>query len=103
MPTEGRETQAPAAAVAVCGGLVRQIADNLHFDQSLLATRADIALLLAGEPSRLDHGWRQSIVGDPLHQLIDGKVAVTFDGQGHLIVEERSHHQHPLPGHAGAG
>jgi ribonuclease D len=102
MPTEGRETQAPAATVAVCGGLVRQIADNLQFDQSLLATRSDIALLLAGEPSRLDHGWRQTIVGEPLRRLIDGKVAVTFDGQGRLILEERSHNEHPLPGQAGA-
>jgi len=39
--------------VAVCSGLVRQIADDLDFDQGLLATRADIAQLLCGEPSRL--------------------------------------------------
>ena len=65
LPPEGRETQAPAVAVAVCTALVRQIADDLQFDQGLLATRADITNLLCGEPSRLDHGWRSSIAGDP--------------------------------------
>src|ERR1700722_8523581 len=49
MPTEGRDAPASPAAVAVCSGLVRQIADDLDFDQSLLATRADIAQLLCGE------------------------------------------------------
>ena len=71
--------QAPAAAVAVCSGLVRQIADDLNFDQGLLATRADISQLLCGEPSRLDAGWRRSIVGDPLRSLIAGDVAAAFD------------------------
>ena len=90
MPSEGRDAPAPAAAVAVCSGVVRQIADDLDFDQSLLATRADIAQLLCSEPSRLDTGWRRAIVGDPLRRLIDGEVAAAFDRRGHLVVEERS-------------
>ena len=49
LPPDGREAQAPPAAVAVCAGLVRQIADDLHFDQGLLATRSDISNLLSGE------------------------------------------------------
>ena len=48
-PSERREPPVPPAAVAVCAGLVRQIADDLDFDQGLLATRADIAQLLCGE------------------------------------------------------
>jgi ribonuclease D len=91
MPSASREAQAPAAAVAVCSGLVRQIADDLDFDQGLLATRADIAQLLSGEPSRLDTGWRRSIVADPLRRLIAGDVAAAFDRPGHLVLEERSH------------
>ncbi len=91
MPSEGRDAAAPAAAVAVCSGVVRQIADDLDFDQGLLATRADIAQLLTGEPSRLDSGWRRSIVGDPLRRLIAGDVATAFDRRGHLVLEERSH------------
>ena len=90
MPSEGRDAQAPAAAVAVCSGVVRQIADDLDFDQGLLATRADLAQLLSGEPNRLDSGWRRTIVGDPLRRLIAGEVAAAFDRRGHLVLEERS-------------
>jgi ribonuclease D len=98
MPSEGRDAPAPAAAVAVCSGVVRQIADELDFDQGLLATRSDIALLLSGEPSRLDDGWRRSIVGDPLRCLIAGEVAAAFDGRGRLVLEERSGRHVPLDG-----
>jgi len=90
LPPEGREAQVPPAAVAVCTGLVRQIADDLSFDQGLLATRADIANLLSGEPSRLDVGWRSSLAGDPLRRLIGGEVAAAFDPDGTLVLEERS-------------
>ena len=97
MPSEHRDASAPAAAVAVCSGLVRQIADDLDFDQGLLATRSDVAQLLTHEPSRLDTGWRRRIVGDPLRRLIAGDVAVSFDRRGHLVLEERSHRAAALP------
>jgi ribonuclease D len=90
LPPDGREAQVPLAAVAVCSGLVRQIADELHFDQSLLATRSDIAHLLTGQPSRLDLGWRSSIVGDPLRRLMAGEVAAAFRPDGTLVLEERA-------------
>jgi ribonuclease D len=90
MPNEGRDAPAPPAAVAICSGLVRQIADDLEFDQSLLATRADLSQLLAGEPSRLDVGWRRDIVGDPLRRLIAGDVAAAFGPGGRVVLEERS-------------
>ncbi len=90
MPSEGRESTAPSAAVAVCSGVVRQIADDLDFDQGLLATRADVVQLLCGEPNRLDVGWRRDIVGEPLRRLIAGDIAVAFDRRGHLVMEERS-------------
>ncbi len=90
LPPDGREAQAPPAAVAVCTGLVRQIADDLSFDQGLLATRADIANLLSGQTSRLDVGWRSSIAGDPLRSLIAGAVAAAFEADGTLVLEERS-------------
>lgn len=98
MPTTGRDAQAPAGAVAVCSGLVRQIADDLDFDQTLLATRADISQLLCHEQSRLDSGWRRAIVGDPLRRLIAGEVAAALDPRGHLVLEERSHRPVPEPG-----
>jgi len=98
MPPEGREAQVPPAAVAVCSGLVRQIADDLSFDQGLLATRADITNLLTGEPSRLDVGWRSDLAGDPLRHLMAGEVAAAFEPDGMLVLEERSHRpQYKIP------
>jgi len=70
---------------------VRQIADELQFDQSLLATRADIAQLVTGEPSRLDRGWRGAIAGDPIRRLLAGDVAAAFEPDGRLVLESRSH------------
>ncbi len=87
---ERRDDQAPAAAVAVATGLVRQISENLHFDQSLLASRADITDLLCGEPSRLDVGWRSTLAGEPIRRLMSGQVATVFDTSGVLTLEERS-------------
>ena len=91
LPPDAVESRASPAAVAVCAGLVRQIADDLAFDQGLLATRSDIALLVVGEPSRLDRGWRSEIAGGPIRRLLAGEVAVAFGPGGRLALEARSH------------
>jgi len=91
LPPEAAESRASQAAVAVCAGLVRQIADELQFDQGLLATRADIAQLVIGEPSRLDMGWRGDIAGGPIRRLLAGEVAAAFEPNGRLVLEARSH------------
>ncbi len=91
LPPDAAESKASQVAVAVCAGLVRQIAEQLEFDQGLLATRSDIALLIVGEPSRLDHGWRSDIAGDPIRQLLAGEVSAAFDAEGGLVLEVRSH------------
>lgn len=70
---------------------MRQIAEQLEFDQSLLATRLDIALLVVGEPSRLDKGWRRELAGTPIRRLLSGEVAAAFDENGQLVLEARSH------------
>ncbi len=90
LPPDVVDSRASQAAVAVCTGLVRQIADELQFDHSLLATRMDITLLVTGEPSRLDRGWRGSIAGDPLRRLLSGDAAAAFDPDGRLVLEARS-------------
>ena len=90
LPPEAAEQKASQVALAVCAGLVRQIADQLDFDQGLLATRSDIALLVVGEPSRLDHGWRADIAGAPIRRLLAGEVAAAFDASGQLVLEARS-------------
>jgi ribonuclease D len=91
LPPDANEAMASQVAVAVCAGVVRQIADELQFDQSLLATRADIAQLVTGEPSRLDRGWRGAIAGDPIRRLLAGDVAAAFEPDGRLVLESRSH------------
>jgi ribonuclease D len=91
LPPDAAESKASPVAVAMCGGLVRQIAEQLEFDQSLLATRSDIALLVVGEPSRLDLGWRHDLAGSPIRRLLSGEVAVAFDTDGQLVLEARSH------------
>jgi ribonuclease D len=98
LPPERRDDLAPAAAVAVSTGLVRQIAENLNFDQALLASRSDITNLLSGEASRLDVGWRRSIAGEPIRRLMAGEVATVFDAHGVLSLEERSHRPLSLSG-----
>jgi ribonuclease D len=90
LPPDLIDTGEHQAAVAVCAGLVRQIADQLQFDQSLLATRADILQLVTGEPSRLDRGWRGDIAGKPIRRLLAGEVAAAFDPGGRLTLEVRS-------------
>jgi len=90
LPPEAAEAKASPVALAVCAGLVRQIADELDFDQALLATRSDIALLVVGEPSRLDQGWRADIAGAPIRRLLAGEVAAAFSGDGQLVLEARA-------------
>jgi ribonuclease D len=91
LPPDAAESKASQVAVAVCAGLVRQIAERLDFDQGLLATRSDIALLVVGEPSRLDRGWRSDLAGGPIRQLLAGEVSAAFDAGGQLVLEARSH------------
>lgn len=90
LPPDAAESKASQVAVAVSAGLVRQIAEQLDFDQGLLATRTDIALLVVGEPSRLDVGWRSDLAGDPIRRLLAGEVAAAFDDGGRLVLEQRS-------------
>ena len=90
LPPDVDDSRASPAAVAVCTGLVRQIADEMQFDTSLLATRADIAQLVTGEPSRLDQGWRGSIAGEPIRRLLAGEAAAAFEPDGRLVLEPRS-------------
>ena len=71
---------------------IAQLARDHKLDPALLATRADVEGLLKQNPScRLTKGWRQALVGQPISQLVNGDAAVAFDGDGHLVLEARSH------------
>lgn len=81
--------QRPAAALAAAW--VAQLAKQERIDATTLATRADLTSFLAGSPdARLRHGWRAELVGKPLAKLVAGEAAIAFDGNGGLLLEERS-------------
>lgn len=89
-PTDDLEReQRPAAALAAAW--VAQLAKYERIDATLLATRADLTAFLSGSAdSRLRHGWRAQLVGAPLAKLVAGDAALVFDGNGGLLLEERS-------------
>jgi ribonuclease D len=98
-PSERREQQAPRdldrelrPAVGLVAAWVSQLARNLEIDTALLATRADLEAFLRGDDdARLAEGWRAEIVGAPVRRLVDGEAALAFNGDGGLVLEERSH------------
>ena len=77
-------------AVPLVGAWVDEVARSEGIDRSLLATRSDIAALLAGEPtSRLSSGWRAEVVGDGIRSLLAGEAALAFDPSDGLQLESR--------------
>ena len=83
-------------AVALAAAWVAQMARDLHIDAGLLATRSDLVASLRGdEDARLLAGWRARVVGEPMRRLTSGHAALAFDGDGGLVLEERS--LRPLP------
>ncbi|MCH7790028.1 MAG: ribonuclease D [Acidobacteria bacterium] len=77
-------------AAGLLAAWLSQRARELSLDPALLGTRSDIERLLAGqESSRLAHGWRHDLVGEPIETLVSGKAAIAFDG-GALSLEKRS-------------
>ncbi len=80
-------------AVSLVAAWVSQLARDLEIETSLVATRADLEALLAGDPdARLTRGWRSELVGEPIRRLVDGEAALAFDGRGNLLLEPRQHH-----------
>lgn len=78
-------------AVPLVAAWVDQVARAAGIDRSLLATRSDIAALLAGdENSRLATGWRSDVVGDGIRSLLAGESALAFDAEAGLCLESRS-------------
>jgi ribonuclease D len=79
------------ASVALLMAWVAQLARDQRVDPALLATRADLATYLRGDPeSRLADGWRARLVAEPVRALVEGRAVLAFDGAGRLALEERS-------------
>lgn len=78
-------------AVALVAAWVAQLSRELAIDSSLLGTRADIEALVRGDDdARLSEGWRAELAGEPIRRLMSGEAALAFDGDGGLVLEERS-------------
>ena len=72
-------------AVTLISAWVSQLARDTKVDTALLATRADLVALLAGDPdARLARGWRSELVGARIAELVSGRAALAFDGKGGL-------------------
>jgi len=99
---EGKRSDPPAApagtdelerdlrpAVTLVSAWVSQVARDAKIDTAILATRADLVALLAGDPdARLLKGWRAELLGDGIRRLMDGGAALTFDrGNGLRLVD----------------
>lgn len=60
-------------------GLVRLRADENSLNPVILATRKDLEkLLLDEQESPLLHGWRYSMVGQELQQMLQGSLSITI-------------------------
>jgi ribonuclease D len=85
-------------AVALVAAWVGQLGRDLRIDPTLLATRGDLAAFLNGDPdARLATGWRATLLGEPVRNLVDGRAALAFGRtgagtRGGLVLEERSNH-----------
>jgi hypothetical protein len=77
--------------IALASAYVGQRAADLELDPAILATRADLLGFFQDEPvGRLTSGWRHALIGASLERLARGGAALAFDGQGELVLEERS-------------
>lgn len=85
-------------AVTLVSAWVSQLARDEQLDTSLLATRADIEAILRADPSaRLASGWRAELVGEPIRALVSGDAALAFNGDGTLVLEQRSRQRFVRP------
>ncbi|NOQ15074.1 MAG: ribonuclease D [Methyloprofundus sp.] len=86
--TNNKKTQQQEAVLDILTGLVRLRADENSLNPVILATRKDLeGLLLDDQESPLLHGWRYSMVGQELQNMLQGKVSISLD-KNNLRVQE---------------
>ncbi|MEY2446635.1 MAG: ribonuclease [Acidimicrobiaceae bacterium] len=91
LPPTGDVDRDLRAAVALVSAWISQLSRQLQIDTTLLATRADVEALLRGDESaRLTQGWRADVLGQDIRRLVEGRAALSFDGKGGLVLEDRS-------------
>ena len=85
LPEPDRIDRSLTPAVTVLGAWLSQRASELDLDPAVLATRADLAQMLQGNPSRLANGWRAEMVGEPLRRLLAGRATLVLADGGRRI------------------
>lgn len=79
------------ASVSLLMAWIAQVARDRRIDSTLIATRGDVAALVRNDPrGRLARGWRKEMVAGGLASLLAGEASLAFDGDGRLVLEERS-------------
>ena len=90
LPPTGDVDRELRPAVTLVSAWISQLSRQLQIDTTLLATRADVeALLRHDESARLTRGWRADVLGQDIRRLVEGRAALSFDGKGALVLEDR--------------
>ena len=90
LPPTGDVDRDLRPAVTLVSAWISQLSRRLQIDTMLLATRNDVEALLRGdENARLTRGWRADVVGQDIRRLVEGRAALSFDGHGGLVLEDR--------------
>jgi ribonuclease D len=90
LPPTGDVDRDLRPAVTLVSAWISQLSRKLQIDTTLLATRADVEALLRGdERARLTQGWRADVLGQDIQRLVEGRAALSFDGKGALVLEDR--------------
>ncbi len=66
--------------ITLCLAWLSQRAREERIDMSVLGTRDDVTELVLKQRSRLNKGWRQTLVGHELESIIDGRAALCVNG-----------------------
>jgi ribonuclease D len=73
------KNQQQEAIIDILFALVRIRAEENQLNPTSLATREDLEILLRGEECLLLHGWRFSMVGNELQQLLNGNAQLKIE------------------------
>ena len=88
-----KRTPQQEAVLDILTGLVRLRADENSLNPVILATRKDLeSLLLGDDESPVLHGWRYSMVGQELQDMLQGKLSISVD-RNNMRVDEISAEQ----------
>lgn len=91
LPPAERPDRLSRPVVGLAAALLGQLSSALRIDAAILGTRADLVDFLGEPPAgRLATGWRHELVGAALRRLAVGDAAVAVDGDGGLVLEERT-------------